>query len=72
MESESHTRSVAKGLTWRVIASGTTMGLVFLFTGDIVLMAEVGLLEATAKIAFYYLHERAWGMVSWGRAVSNT
>ena len=63
---ESHTRSVMKGVTWRGIASGTTMGLVYLFTGDLVLVAEVGALEATAKIAFYYMHERAWGKVAWG------
>jgi uncharacterized membrane protein len=30
------------------------------------LMAEVGAFEITAKIIFYYLHERAWGAVRWG------
>lgn len=63
---ETHTRSVTKGVTWRVIASVTTMGLVYLFTGDLILMAEVGALEITAKIIFYYFHERVWGRVNWG------
>ena len=63
---ETHTRSFIKGVTWRVIASGTTMGLVYIFTGDLRLVAEVGALEITAKIIFYYLHERAWGAVGWG------
>jgi adenylylsulfate kinase len=63
---ESHIRSVVKGITWRVIASLTTMGLVFAFTGDVVLMLGVGALEVIAKITFYYLHERAWGRVAWG------
>lgn len=63
---EAHIRSVIKGVTWRMIASGTTMGLVYLFTGDLQLMAEVGAVEITAKILFYYLHERFWGSVSWG------
>lgn len=63
---ESHTRSVVKGISWRVIASVTTMALVFIFTGDLLLVAEVGALEIIAKIAFYYLHERAWGKVRWG------
>lgn len=58
---ETHVRSVSKGITWRVVASLTTMGLVYLFTGDVVLMAEIGILEITAKLLFYYLHERAWG-----------
>lgn len=64
---ESNFRSFAKGVTWRMIASGTTMGLVYLFTGDLTLMAEVGAVEITAKIMFYYLHERAWGTIKWGK-----
>ena len=67
MHKITHTRSILKGVTWRIIASGTTMGLVYYFTGDLVLMAEVGALEIIAKITFYYLHERAWGRVAWGK-----
>jgi uncharacterized membrane protein len=43
------------------------MGLVYVFTGDLILMAEVGALEIIAKITFYYLHERAWTAVAWGK-----
>ncbi len=63
---ESHIRSATKGVTWRIIASLTTMGLVYAFTGDIVLMAEVGALEIILKLLFYYLHERVWGQIAWG------
>lgn len=49
-----------------MIASGTTMGLVYVFTGDLKLMAEVGMVEVTAKIFFYYSHERIWGAIPWG------
>lgn len=65
---ETHIRSVIKGISWRVIASLTTMGLVYLFTGDLSLVVEVGVLEVTAKIFFYYLHERAWHAIRWGRS----
>ncbi len=64
---ESHTRSVAKGITWRFIASGTTMLVVFIVTGNLELVASVGVVDVTVKILFYYLHERAWGKVHWGR-----
>ncbi len=63
---ESHSRSVVKGIIWRMIASGTTMALVYIFTGDLEIMAQVGAVEITAKILFYYLHERFWGSVKWG------
>ncbi len=39
---ETHTRSVAKGITWRVIASVTTMVLVYIFTGDLTIVDEAG------------------------------
>lgn len=64
---ESKIRSIAKGITWRVVASGTTMLIVWLTTGSIELVAAVGLADVTAKIFFYYLHERAWGRVHWGQ-----
>ncbi len=68
---ETHLRSATKGVTWRIIASVTTMGLVYAFTGDLVLMAEVGVLEVTLKLLFYYFHERVWGHVAWGQVTTN-
>jgi adenylylsulfate kinase len=64
---DSHARSVVKGITWRMIASSTTMLLVWLFTGNLALVASVGALEIAAKLALYYTHERLWGAVRWGR-----
>lgn len=63
---ETHKRSIVKGVTWRIIASGTTMTVVFIATGDLLLVASVGFVDATVKIFFYYLHERTWGRVRWG------
>lgn len=63
---ESRRRSVAKGLTWRMVASGTTMALVFLATGSLETMATVGIFEVTLKLLFYYSHERIWGIIPWG------
>ncbi len=60
-------RSIAKAISWRVIASLTTTGLVYLFTGRLALAAGVGVLEAGLKMLFYYLHERAWQHISWGQ-----
>jgi adenylylsulfate kinase len=64
---ESHTRSIIKGVTWRLIASATTMTVVYIATGDLALVASVGAIDVVAKIFFYYLHERTWGKVKWGR-----
>lgn len=63
---ESHARSILKGVTWRIIASATTMIVVYVVTGDLTLMASVGAVDIVAKVFFYYLHERSWGKVKWG------
>lgn len=65
--SDSHKRSVSKALSWRVVASMTTMIIVFAFTGEWTLSLGVGVVEVIAKMALYYGHERAWDVVRWGR-----
>lgn len=63
---ESHFRSIVKGITWRIVASITTMLVVFFVTGDLLLVASVGIIDVTLKVLFYYFHERVWGRVHWG------
>ena len=60
-------RSIAKALTWRAIATLTTASLAYIFTdGDVDIAIKVGAFDVFIKLAFYYLHERGWGMVEWG------
>ena len=65
--SEVHTRTVVKTISWRVIATLTTMTIVYLFTKEIRIALGIGLAEVIAKIVFYYLHERSWQKISWGK-----
>ncbi len=67
LSGEAHTRTIVKAVSWRAIATLTTMIIVFLFTRKIILTLGVGLAEVTAKITFYYLHERIWDKISWGK-----
>jgi len=59
---EKRVRSLAKTISWRIVATSTTILLVFLFTGNLVISASVGSLELLAKIVVYYVHERIWDM----------
>jgi uncharacterized membrane protein len=63
----SRKRSVAKSITWRVLATLTTTTLVYIFTGEVGLSLSIGVLEATFKMLIYYLHERAWNKIKWGK-----
>ncbi len=63
---ESHVRSLLKGLTWRVLATGTTMLIAWGTTGDVSLALKIGGIEFFAKFFVYYFHERAWLAVPHG------
>jgi len=63
---ETRARSLAKALSWRVGGTITTMALVFLFTRQLDIAVAVGGTEVLAKMAIFYLHERAWAKVRWG------
>jgi uncharacterized membrane protein len=65
--SEYHKRTVVKAVSWRVIATLTTMMIAFFITGKLTIALEIGLFEVIAKMLFYYLHERAWAAISWGK-----
>lgn len=64
---ETHARSITKGLSWRIIVVITTMTIIYLYTGDITITVVIGFLEFSVKIFLYYIHERAWGNVTWGK-----
>ncbi|NPA03854.1 MAG: adenylyl-sulfate kinase [Epsilonproteobacteria bacterium] len=67
MYRETNLRSIVKGITWRAVATGTTMGIVYLFFGNLELAVATGLLETIAKIGLYWGHEKVWQRVKWGK-----
>jgi uncharacterized membrane protein len=62
-------RSWLKAMSWRAVATATTMALVYGFTGQLKLMVGVGSLDLILKLIFYFLHERAWEMIGFGRTI---
>jgi len=68
---EKNVRSLAKSITWRVVATLTTILLVYLFTRNVVLSTSVGALELLLKTVIYYIHERAWNMIHFGRGTNH-
>ncbi|MEM2912203.1 MAG: DUF2061 domain-containing protein [Candidatus Bathyarchaeia archaeon] len=64
---ENHVRSFVKAISWRIVATLTTMLLVFAFTQSVMVSGRVGIAELVVKILVYYLHERVWNMVDFGR-----
>ena len=61
------TRSIAKAVTWRAIATLTGVLIVLLLTGELEMGAMFAALDIVLKLMFYYLHERGWDVVKWGK-----
>ncbi len=64
---DSHLRSFVKAVSWRVVGSLDTFLLSLLITGKLKYAVSIASAEALTKIVLYYLHERAWRLVAWGR-----
>ncbi len=63
---ESHLRSVLKTITWRVLATTTTISVAYFVMGDVEIAFTIGGIEFFVKLIVYYFHERAWQSVPRG------
>lgn len=64
---ETKARSLLKSISYRVFASIVTAGIVYCFTGKLLLAVGLGVLDSTVKILVYFLHERLWALIPYGR-----
>ncbi len=53
-------RHLAKTITWRFVATATTVIIAWIVTGDPFLGLQVGVWEFFIKMILYYFHERVW------------
>jgi sulfate adenylyltransferase large subunit len=68
---ETHRRSLAKAVSWRATGSLDTFLVALVITGNVHLAGGVALTEVLTKILIYYLHERVWALITWGKAAAN-
>ena len=67
MLKESNIRSVSKGFSWRLVATTTTILIVYLFFGRLDLAIAAGAIEWISKIFLFWAHERIWLKIRWGQ-----
>lgn len=60
-------RSFAKTLTWRIVATTDTFLIAWLITGDWSWAGAIAGIEVMTKMFLYYAHERVWDKIIWGR-----
>lgn len=64
---ETHTRSFVKAISWRATGSIDTFVLSWLITGNLGFAGSIASIEVFTKITLYYLHERAWSIIPFGK-----
>lgn len=64
---ESKRRALVKAITWRVSGTLATAVIVYIFTSKIDLALLIGGIETISKTALYFLHERFWNHISFGK-----
>jgi uncharacterized membrane protein len=63
---ETHRRSLAKAVSWRLLGSIDTFVIGWLITGRAVVALSISGVELFTKVGLYWLHERMWHRVRWG------
>ncbi len=64
---DKHYRSVVKAVSWRATGTCDTIIITFLITGQAKWAFSIGFVELFTKIFLYYVHERIWERLSFGR-----
>jgi uncharacterized membrane protein len=63
---ESHKRTIARMISYRITAWLLTIFWTFLFTGNIATSAGFATLLHLLLSVDYYIHERVWLRIKWG------
>ena len=64
---ESHKRAIAKAITYRALGSFVTFAIALILAGELRLALGIGAADTLFKIFAFYVHERLWNNIGFGR-----
>ena len=64
---DSSTRSLAKAVSWRLTGTIDTFIISYLITGQALIASGIAFTEIMTKVFLFWLHERVWNRISWGK-----
>ncbi len=67
---EKSSRSIIKTISWRATGTIDTIIISFFVTGEMTFALSIGAIELFTKMVLYYLHERLWNKINFGRIVT--
>ena len=68
--SDTTNRSLVKTVSWRLTGSGSTFLISYIISGSIAIASSIAVLQITANTILYFIHERIWNNIKWGRNVN--
>jgi uncharacterized membrane protein len=66
---ETNKRSVVKAVSWRITGSTATFLIAYTLTGNFAVAGAIGIAQLVSNTILYYIHERIWNKVNWGRKI---
>lgn len=64
---DSNIRLIVKSVSWQVMGILVMTLIGYVFTGSVSAGGAIAVAGAVTGLCTYFLHEKAWSMVSWGR-----
>ena len=64
---ETKLRSLVKGLAWRTVAVLNVFLTAMIFLFDVEKSIKISLVANFFGFVIYYIHERVWNKIPWGR-----
>ena len=64
---DSNNRSIAKTISWRLTGSFSTFMISYLILGSFSIASSIAIIQIIANTLLYYLHERVWNKINWGK-----
>jgi uncharacterized membrane protein len=64
---ETHLRSIAKAVSYRIVGTVVTFTVALVISGNVDLAVKVGLFDTLVKVGAFYVHERLWHRVNFGK-----
>jgi len=64
---EKYERSVTKTVTYRILIVISTFIVTYFLTGEVRLSIEITAVANIINTFLYFLHERIWNRIGWGR-----
>ena len=66
---EEQKRSILKSISFRILATSTGMVIILIMTGETTIAASYAFLDVVAKLTIYYVHERLWNRIKFGKQI---